>query len=155
MDNSARHVINDLFADVLEQLVFIFAEPAPKAELPTNAESVLQVNINFTGHMSGKLVLMSPESVCAEMAMNMLGANSTEEISAADAHEAIKELVNISCGQLLTALAGNGPVFDLSPPDISRPDSTAWMEMLNDEQTFGYFTDGGPLLLRFLTNQAA
>jgi CheY-like chemotaxis protein len=39
--------------------------------------------------------------------------------------DSLKEMLNVTCGQLLTSFAGEGPVFDLSIPTVAELDGTA------------------------------
>jgi hypothetical protein len=76
------------------------------------------------------------------LATNVLGMEA-EELSPEHARDALKELVNVTCGELLVALSGKKTVFNLSVPviekidaacvkkDLTRPDTLRCWWMMN------------------------
>jgi CheY-specific phosphatase CheX len=53
-----------------------------------------------------------------ELAANFLGTEASDPVAAAGADDSFKELLNVVCGHLLTAMAGEDPVFDLTMPTV-------------------------------------
>ena len=153
MLNQHHEQIEEVFTSVLEQLAFMFAELTPNEELPTDVESPVLVEIGFSGHSEGKLQLISPQSICHEMACNMLGLDEDEEDNIDPTHDALRELLNVTLGQLLTTIAGVKPVFDLSPPSVTPLTNDRWKEKTRDEQNIGFFVDDSPMLISFSMDQ--
>jgi hypothetical protein len=56
--------------------------------------------------------------VAPELAVNMLGLDDDVQVSPADQKDALREMLNIICGNLLPALAGDQAVFDIEAPEI-------------------------------------
>jgi len=155
-----QEAIEDVVPTIFEQMAFMFMDPAARDDLPSDPGGVLRVDISFTGDASGCLTLVTCRRMCDELAENLdasehetEGGEQTEaeaELASLAGPLAIMELTNVACGQLLTAVAGNEPVFDLSPPKLSeqvgRQDWTRW---LNDEEAVRFMADDYPLLIRF------
>ena len=140
--------IDTVFISVLEKLAFMFAEAVPKEEVPTDIDTLIQTDIRFTGHASGHISLIVRRDICGELVSNILGSDP-DETEGAESEDALGELLNVVCGQLLTTISGDQPVFDLSAPATSRPDIQKWQAFLKDSGTRSYVIDETPILLNF------
>jgi len=138
-----------VFVSVLERLAYMFAEPVTKEEMPSEVSGLIQVNIDFSGHTHGKLTLVATENICSELMVNMLGSDPDDELDGQLLHDAIKELLNVMCGRLLTEIAGHDPIFDLSSPEVNEVDSQEWTTLLNESDAVRFLVDDIPVLLRF------
>ena len=72
------------------------------------------VSVSFNGPISGRLVLRASSEILPGVAENMLGANG--EYSAAMQRDALGELANVICGNVLPMIGGAEAVFVLSAP---------------------------------------
>lgn len=140
--------IDAVFVSVLEKLAFMFAEVVPKEEIPADVDALLQADISFEGHASGQLSLMVGKDICDELASNILGTDPGD-VSDDDSLDAMGELLNTICGQLLTTIIGDKPVFNLSSPEASRAVCGEWQALLNDSATRSFLIDESPVLLKF------
>ena len=145
VDNSDK--LNEVFCEVLEKLAFMFAEPASNSALPCEVEKSVEASMSFTGAMQGKCLLMVPEALCPEIAANILGLDSDDELATLRAQDALKELLNVTCGRILTALAGTEPVFDLTVPVIMEGGAQEWKALLDRGRAVGFLVDDSPVLL--------
>ena len=55
--------------------------------------------------------------------------------------DALKELVNLICGELTVALFGEEPVFDLGVPRVSGIDGARWRELYTNPQNVRVWAD--------------
>lgn len=102
---------------VMERLCFMIPTPASLVPLSTNPAiaSMTTVCIHFDGPFSGRLELaLSPELVDV-VTGNMLGEDGPHPQETRD--QAICELANIACGNLLPLIAGRDAIFDLGTPE--------------------------------------
>ena len=76
--------------------------------------------MDFSGPFGGGMELCLPAPALVELAVNMLGAKDGEELSPEQQHDALKELINVVCGNLLPILAGHTEEFNLRPPHGRR-----------------------------------
>ena len=63
-----------------------------------------------------------------------------------EAEDAIKELVNIVCGELTPSLFGDREVFDLTVPRLYRIDWSKWQELAADADTIRLWVEDKPIL---------
>ena len=109
----------------LERLAFLFASPVEEA--PAAQEAGLEtVRVEFTGAFTGGLELSLSVPVLAELAANMLGASEGAALSADEQRDALKELANVVCGNLLPAIAGRAKAFNLQARDPAGADVPRW-----------------------------
>ena len=154
MKSDHKKLLGNVFSEVIEKLAFMFGEEAEKKELITNGSRFIQARMTFTGDMAGALTLVVSENMCSEIAANILGTDPEDKIEKARSRDALKEVLNVTCGNFLTAIAGNKPVFELSVPMVSEIDETGRTALLNDPETTGLLVDDSPVLLHFsLENQ--
>ena len=92
---------------------------------------------------------MTGQSACREIALNFLGLDDDANIEDESAHDAFKEILNIMCGQMLTAIAGDEPIFQLGMPELSRVDAEQWKALCGDEQTVAFMVEDHSALARF------
>lgn len=102
---------------VLERLAFIFSFPAMERD-EISLESAAASSVSFSGPFAGSIVLAVTDRALPEIAENMLGLPEGEGLSVEQQHDALKELVNVICGNLLPEIAGKQAVFDFDMPCI-------------------------------------
>ncbi len=146
-------IVQDVFCDVLEQLAFMFGEPVDKEELVKNNTKHVQAHMSFSGDQSGEIFVTVPSDMCPELAANVLGVEPDDERVFDLANDALKEILNITCGQLLTTVIGVEPVFDLSVPDINNINPRKWSKLLEEPESLGFLVDDYPVLLNFIIKE--
>jgi len=148
-----RELLERVATHVLEEAAFLFAQPLGGRPPADEAWTATGARLRFAGPLRGYVELWVPERIARLMAANMLGEESDAPDAEASCLDALRETLNILCGNLLTALAGEEPVFQLGTPD--RCDERhpfqsrelgvdAWLE-----------ADGQPLLTRLAIHTPA
>ena len=154
MKNNHKKLLSEVFCDVLEKLAFMFAEAPDDTEPPEIPADCVRTDIGFTGIRTGSLSLIVPLALCPEIAANMLGVEEEDELAEEKAIDALKELLNVTCGHVLTSLAGEEAVFDLSVPSLHKLDLTGWEERSRDPATLVLVVDdASPVLLRLTVEE--
>ena len=127
MDDRLNNILTRVSAETLEKLAFVFAfaDEAPlstgNSDIVTPADSDnYRVRVDFRGPFSGALVMDITPADLEEVAANMLGFDLGDPISDADQQDALKEVGNVVCGNLLPVMAGKEAVFDIESPVVSR-----------------------------------
>ncbi len=98
-----------------EELALLF----PEHELsPEQAAAPLEVavSVEFRGPRRGRLVLRASSNILSSIAANMLGEDASRERPLQ--RDALGEIANVICGNLLPAIAGVAAVFHLSAPRV-------------------------------------
>jgi len=147
MDNERVEIIENVFCDVFENLAFMFGEPMSKDAFEANGIEHTHAHISFAGARTGEIVLIVPDDMCPEIAANVLGVDPDDEQVDELAGDALKEMINIICGRLLTDLESKDLVFDLSVPAIKNINSEEWSVWLKKEGSLGFIVDEYPVIL--------
>lgn len=150
MEMNPDEIISRIVYDVFEKLAFMFGEVADRDELPEPAALNMRASMTFAGDMTGSISLIVPENVCPEIAANVLGKDPDDDIVVAQSADALKEVLNVLCGNILTAVAGEAPVFDLSVPEVDAVDAAGWKVLLDDKSIHVFLVDDSPVLLQFV-----
>jgi len=97
---------------VLEQLAFFF--PVEADGPPPCGTGDGLVGVDFVGPLKGRLLVRFSEGALPEFAMNMLGEDETPDV--ARQQDALGELANVICGNVLPRIVGAMAIFSLSAP---------------------------------------
>jgi chemotaxis protein CheY-P-specific phosphatase CheC len=119
MNDRAAQILVRETVDTLEKLAFFFAEPENDPGLTAGAD-LITVSADYDGPCSGRLIMEFSSDGLAELAANMLGMDDGEEISEEEQCDALKETLNIICGNVLPAIAGSEAVFNITPPQLTH-----------------------------------
>jgi hypothetical protein len=143
-----RELLARVGARVLEDAAYVLAEPAQARPYDSVAWGTCGVRLAFSGPFGGGCELWVPRELARLLATNMLGLAVNDDCAEADemGAEALRETMNILCGNLLTEIAGQEPVFDLGMPIVPER-VTALPQGCSVVETW-FEVDGRPLLLR-------
>ncbi|RMF93560.1 MAG: chemotaxis protein CheX [Nitrospinota bacterium] len=99
-----------------EQLCFLFPTPLVESpEVGATAEAVVQVE--FEGACGGRLVMaLYGDPLLSTLAANMLGEEESPALE--QQLDALKEVANIICGNVLPEIAGAQAIFRIHPPQL-------------------------------------
>ena len=99
-----------------ESLALLFADVPPSAAQGA-APLTAAVSVSFVGPSTGALVVAVSDDVAVALAANMLGLDpDAVQADPALRHDALGELANVVCGNVLPLVAGRGAVFHLAAP---------------------------------------
>jgi chemotaxis protein CheY-P-specific phosphatase CheC len=115
-----KEIIYHVLEEILENLSFLFFSPEDTRDT-MDYETAVAAKISFTGLFSGTLALALSHQVLPEITRNMLGVEE-EIIFVPQQHDAVKELLNVICGNVLPAIAGKREIFFIGVPDIISPE---------------------------------
>ncbi len=146
MEKNHSELLIKVLEKVLEQLAFMFAEAVEKGELVGERERYLYATMTFKGHTSGTIGIAITEETGKALANNILGIEEGEEVGEDKSIDALKEFINIVCGQLMTKVFGEGPVFNLSVPEARKLTTEKWEELKARPETVGMMVEEMPML---------
>ncbi len=152
-----RDMIARVFIDVTEKMAYMFGDVVPADELPDVPRDAgfVKVSMEFSGPSGGLLTLAVPEKMCSELAANVLGLDSNDERAEEAAHDALKEILNVTCGNFLTEMAGEESVFDLTVPEMTLIGKEVWRELLASEEAVTVIIDAFPSVIIFSPAEAS
>lgn len=150
MGSGSGEVVAKMFGDVLEKQAFVFADSVEKEELSAPG-ACAEVCVSFKGSVCGRLRLLCPPTLGAVLAANVLGTEPEDEEAIRQQEDTLKEIVNMTCGAILTNLVGTGPVFDLAAPVVRPVSVEDWNQMAADASSVALNVEDQPVLLCFST----
>lgn len=103
-----------IFSDVLANLAFMFTEDDLAESAP--GEIWIETEIRYEGPECGTLLFRCARDFCVLLAANLLGVDAENDAAATQSEDAVKEFMNIICGQFVTATFGSDDVYNLSIP---------------------------------------
>jgi len=147
MNDLDQDSVDALFFDVLEKMACMFGEPGDLDEIDEPDEALFEASMSFEGAGTGEIRLFVPGSLCTELAANVLGIDEEDDEAIEIGQDTLRELLNTLLGQLLTAMAGVEPVFDLTIPEVVETDKVPWNDALTKEKVYLYDVEDHPVLL--------
>lgn len=117
MKEQIKEILYRVAEDVLEKLAFIFSFPEEERE-GIAYDAAVTAKVSFTGPFKGTLIMAVSTEALPEMTGNMLGIEDGEETTTDQQYDAVKELINVICGNMLPAIAGKETLFNVDPPEI-------------------------------------
>jgi len=108
--------LTTVVSDVLGNLAFMFTDDDEVASL--SIDQWLETTISYHGPENGMLRLACTSGFGILLAANLLGVEPEDDDAESKARDAVKEFMNIVCGQLITEIHGTESVFDLTIPEI-------------------------------------
>ncbi len=121
MEQQIRHILTVVANETLEKLAFIFAF-ADDERVKDGRPPAVTGRVDFNGYFSGALMMRISQGAMGELAANMLGVDDDCEISDAEQQDAFKEMLNVICGNLLPAIAGDQMEFHIGSPAVLSED---------------------------------
>lgn len=148
--NATPQMLREVFSRVLEKQAYLFAEDMEIGDMPEAGDWV-EARMSFQGPFEGNLSLALSKAAELEIAANFLGKEADDPDVARFADDSLKEILNVVCGHMLTALAGEDPVFDLSIPNVQAVSPSDWTALAAMPDSLGFDLEGHAALLRFQT----
>jgi len=145
--NLPKRVLTQTLSDVLSDLAFLFCDETVAPEAPLSPRR-LEAIIRYDGSASGELTVEADESFARLLATNMLGAMPDGPDADDRAADALREFLNVLCGQFVTALHGDEDVFDFSIPAVRQINGPV-QASLPDDCAIAPIVAGRRLLVRY------
>ncbi len=140
MQDQKAPTLNTIFSEVLQNLAFMFHDEED-AEIPPG-EVWLETVIRYRGPQEGTLRLRCTRDFAVLLAANLLGTDPESADAPGRASDAIKEFMNILCGQYVTARHGVEDVFDLTIPEIEELTETPEFTPASNEEAATFSVQG-------------
>jgi hypothetical protein len=145
MPQTNTATLREIFSDTLANLAFMFVDDEQVD--PDPHEDWFQTTIRYKGPGSGQLGLICPRSFTTALAANLLGVNPEDRQANSKAIDAVKELMNILCGQLVTQVYGSDVLFNLSIPRCRLLDEPPCLHGPDDGNACTVSIGGSPVRL--------
>ncbi len=147
MQQQLTATLTTVLSDVLADLAFMFTDGEEFSE--QSGESWIETSIGYKGSVGGELRLVCTRTFANQLAENLLGVDPGDGISEQESSDAVREFMNVVCGQFVTAAHGVVDVFNLTIPTVTELEEQPFVEDCGDEVT-QLSVDGQWLQLRHL-----
>jgi hypothetical protein len=135
-----------------EDLCFV----SPEAEIaaqPRNTPVDAAVRVTFWGPFKGTLVLTLYGGLLPGLAADMLGEDTIPPEH--QQYDALGEIANVICGNVLPKIAGSEEVFQLQAPEMATPQGTTGEEVSVPAAEAQFGLGQGCVKLQLFTDRAA
>ena len=130
-----------------------FMLPSPELEEgQKSAAASIAVSVSFQGPVNGMVHITLCGELLPILAANMLGAEGVP--SKPQQHDALLEVANVICGNLLPLMAGTTPVFNVGLPQVQKDPTASSKETMVAFSQIG-IEEGRAELRLFLDNPKA
>jgi hypothetical protein len=115
MSKSLEKALYKAAALTFEELGFMLPSPELEPE-QLAAKPEVAVTVRFRGPFNGGLTILLCGPLLPAIAANMLGEESTPSVE--QQQDALREVGNVICGNMLPLIAGTRPVFNVDLPQV-------------------------------------
>lgn len=120
-ENKTKEAASEIITKVISETTYLFLDPLEEESQPDpDTWQAIGVTIEFHGLATGTISLWVEDHFRQTAAMNMLGVDDIGGVSVEKQNDAIKEILNIVSGNLLTTLYGKQDIFELGIPTITQ-----------------------------------
>ena len=148
--DSMPNRLEDNLAHALESVIKTMAslpvETVDPRDLPEMEAPLLHAHIGFAGKESGEIGLLFDPDLATLLAARILGLEDKGQLLDDMIEDAIKELLNVACGQFLTTSFGETPVFSLTVPHVFPLGVPACRALLKGPRVRAFLVNGYTLL---------
>jgi hypothetical protein len=107
LESASRPALPELVTEVLGNLAFMVTDDHDAR--PPSEIAWLACEVNYYGPHAGALRCWCTRPFATALAANLLGIEADQEDARAAAEDALREFMNVLCGQLVTAWYGTTP----------------------------------------------
>lgn len=118
MQDQKTATLATTFSEVLANLAFMFTDE--DLADPPSGDVWFETTIHYSGPAAGTLRLRCTADFSVQLAASLLGIAPDNADAEQGASDAVKEFMNIVCGQFVTAAYGTEGVFNVTIPEISE-----------------------------------
>jgi hypothetical protein len=142
---ATTQALAEALAESLMTMAFVDAFPADAPPVAPNKTVV--VRIPFGGTRRGALEVLVPDALGLTLAANILGEPPDGPDAVSRGRDALKELVNVTCGLLLSRLPDPAKPA-MSIPHVREASGARWDAVARRPDTVALDAEGLPVIAR-------
>lgn len=143
-------LVTQTLSNALEQIAFICMTPLDPSNPLAMPNDPVRVSLEFRGYPEGRLELCASRSFGLTLCSNAMGDMPEPSEAVARGDDALKELVNITCGTSLRSLIVEGePSPDMRIPEITPITAEEWAEVGTSPLSTVLDAEGQPIIVRW------
>ena len=121
MSEKIKTILSRIAVNTFEELAFLCAFDGDETNTG-QIDPAVAAGISFSGFFSGTLIMKLSAKILPQLTTNMLGVDEQEETTLDQQYDALKEALNVICGNLLPEISGRQEIFNIDPPVIVAED---------------------------------
>jgi chemotaxis protein CheY-P-specific phosphatase CheC len=122
--NNYHEILLQTSQKVFEDTAFAFIDPPEEEEIPALSSDLFETyEIHFSGPFSGSLSMALEKPLPLALAASMLGTENDDPEVVEKHNDAMGEILNIICGNILPLMAGPQAEFALESPSVVTLDT--------------------------------
>lgn len=106
--------------EMFERMGFLLGETAGSGVLVVEDQQYIKGVISYSGGSSGELAVFMARRLARMLAANILGFLDPGQAADDDADDAMREFLNVLCGNILTEMHGVKEVFNLGLGAVAK-----------------------------------
>lgn len=135
-------------ARILEDWAMMLVDPAsPELKIFEVESPFLVASLSFRGAVNGTYQVVCQRGFSEALVANLLGEDVPEDNLQSEM-DALREMVNVLSGNLLTTCYGSDTVFELMPPEVHQV-AREKLTSLFEKPVFCYLADDNPVAVSF------
>jgi CheY-specific phosphatase CheX len=124
LSQTHRQILFNTVEKVLEEAAFALVDlPDAEQDEERAPEAEMASAVEFSGFFAGATALIAPVSLARIFAANMMGLEEDDPEADGKMSDALGELMNMICGNLLPQIAGRRPEFKILAPRPASPEA--------------------------------
>ncbi len=144
-------VAHDLLQSILEQHLFLFADPLDEPLVPTRDIAYLKVKMGFSGDLNGRFVMLFPEDTSKEVIGNFLGLGpEAPEFLTMTSIDAATEIMNIVGGNIVSRLLEEKGNYELELPCTEKFDPIDWQALADLNHLISFQIEGRAMFFQVI-----
>ncbi len=135
---------------MFEKMGFLLGESADKADFKIDAEAQpIRGEIKFRGTAFGSLSIVTTKKLAEMLASNILGLSDDEKPDEISVYDAVKEFLNVFCGNILAEMTEKEDSVDLLVPETGRITEEYMKGVVHNPESVFVMVEGEPAAFMF------
>ena len=132
-----RQILFDTAQRILQDAAFAFIDPADEDGASLDPGPFMACSVAFAGPFRGAMALASGARLAATLAANMLGVDEDDPDATRKKADALGEILNMICGNVLPEIAGARAEFAITAPEpLTEPQFENMLSQAPDHMLF-------------------
>ncbi len=131
MSEQIKQSLSRVAEEVMEKLAFMMSFPEAE-EAAGSDEPLAAASISFSGAFKGILIVAVSAQMLPRLTGNMLGLDDDEKTTEEQQQDALKELINVICGNFLPDI-GKQDAFHIEPPRVITGDFQTYLKTVSSD----------------------
>jgi|GEM_PF-3327521 len=142
--------LTEMAFDMFERMGFLLGESADKADFrPDETAGSVRGEIRFAGDLHGSLNIVTTEKLGRLLASNFLGLDEAQQAKDSEMADAIKEFLNVYCGNILAEITEKGENVDLLVPETTLCSVEYMKGVVHNPESVFVLIEGEPAAFLF------